>query len=378
MTSSEPTTISAEPGSPFIDVVREFRATPARVFRATPARVFRASTESELVARWLGPRELDLRVEEYDARPAGAYRYVHRDTTGQEYAFRGVFHTVTANTRIVKTFEFDGAPGQVSLETTELEDLGGRTRLRTRSVFPSVQARDAAIEAGMEHGVRDSMDRLAEALSGANTPGQASPTAEGRVVVDITMSLDGYVAAPGADLEHGAGIGGEVLHDWVLRKQTAATAELIADIVARTGAVIMGRRTFDFVNGPHGWRDDLGYGGKRDQSAAPPVFVVTHSVPAQVRLADRFTFVTEGLEQALLAARAVAGAKDVVIMGGGALANEFLRAGLVDVLSLHVAPVTFGSGTPLFPASGGAALRLELLESTSTPAAHHLVYRVLR
>ncbi|APU16555.1 dihydrofolate reductase family protein [Actinoalloteichus fjordicus] len=367
MTSREPTTITSEPHTPFIDIEREFDATPAQVFRA--------STEPDLVARWLGPRELDLRVEEYDARQAGAYRYVHRDAAGGHYAFRGVFHTVVANTLIIKTFEYEGAPGQVSLETTELEDLGGRTRLRTRSVFPSIEARDAAIDAGMAHGVRDSMDRLAETLPVETPPESASA---GRVVVDISMSLDGYVTAAGADLEHGVGIGGEVLHAWVMGEQTEETAELIAASVARTGATIMGRRTFDVVDGPHGWQGDLGYGGERDQSAPPPAFVVTHSVPETVRLADRFTFVTGGLEQALHEAQAVAAGRDVVIMGGGALANEFLRAGLVDVLALHVAPVVLGAGTPLFPTSTAAAVRLELLDSTATPAAQHLTYRVLR
>ncbi|AOS64733.1 SRPBCC family protein [Actinoalloteichus hymeniacidonis] len=154
MTENHGTTITAEPDTAFIDIEREFDATPAQVFRA--------STEPDLVARWLGPNEMDIDVVEYDARPAGTYRYIHRDADG-EYGFRGVFHTVDAGL-IIKTFEFDGAPGHVSLETTELTDLGGRTRLRTRSVFGSVEDRDATIASGMEHGVRDSMDRLAATL----------------------------------------------------------------------------------------------------------------------------------------------------------------------------------------------------------------------
>jgi dihydrofolate reductase len=121
--------------------------------------------------------------------------------------------------------------------------------------------------------------------------------------------------------------------------------------------------------------DSLGYAGERDQAGAPPVFVVTHSVPDKVRLGDRFTFVTDGLEGALGQARAAAGVKDVLIMGGGNISCEFLRAGLVDVLSLHVAPVVLGEGTPLF--SANASLRLELLGSESTDAAEHLTYRVV-
>jgi uncharacterized protein YndB with AHSA1/START domain len=152
--STNPTTITALPGTPFIDVRREFDATPAQVFRA--------STDPELLAQWLGPRELEMHLIEYDVRPGGSYRYVHRDADGNEYGFRGVFHTVTHNEHVVQTFEFDGAPGLVSLESATYEDLGGRTRLHTHSVFPSVEVRDAAIASGMERGIHDSMDRLDE------------------------------------------------------------------------------------------------------------------------------------------------------------------------------------------------------------------------
>jgi uncharacterized protein YndB with AHSA1/START domain len=155
---SNPTTITAQPGTPFIDISREFEATPAQVFRA--------ATDPDLIAQWLGPRELSMDVEEYDARPGGSYRYVNRDADGNEYRFRGVFHTVTKNECVVQTFEYDGAPGQISLETSTYEDLGGRTRLHTHSVFPSVEARDAMLTSGMEHGVNDSYDKLAKLVEG--------------------------------------------------------------------------------------------------------------------------------------------------------------------------------------------------------------------
>lgn len=155
--SENPTTITAQPGTPFIDIVREFNAPPALVFRA--------STEPELVARWLGPRELEMRVDEYDVRAGGSYRYVHRDDEGNEYGFHGVFHSVSKDEQVIQTFEFEGAPGQVCLESTTYEDLDGRTRVRTHSVFPSVEARDAALASGMEHGINDSMSRLDELLA---------------------------------------------------------------------------------------------------------------------------------------------------------------------------------------------------------------------
>ncbi|WP_326565652.1 SRPBCC family protein [Amycolatopsis rhabdoformis] len=144
------TTITAQPGTPFVEVTREFAASREKVLRA--------HTDPELVARWLGPRGMEMEIIEYDSRSGGSYRYVHRNDRG-EFGFRGVFHAVTGE-RIVQTFEFDGAPGQVSLETATFTDLGGRTRLRSRSVFLTVEARDAAVESGMERGITESYERL--------------------------------------------------------------------------------------------------------------------------------------------------------------------------------------------------------------------------
>ena len=278
-----PTTVNAQPGTPFIHVVREFDAPPERVFRA--------STDPELVARWLGPHGYEMRVIEYDARTGGAYRYVHIDTSGDEYGFRGVFHSVVANERIIQTFEYDGTPDVVSVDSSTYEDLGGRTRLSTHTVFPSVEARDTMLASGMERGVVESMERLDELLR------QAAP-ASGRVVVDISMSLDGYVAAAGVDLEHGLGVGGEVIHDWAIGRRTPRDDEILGETYERTGAVVMGRRLFDIIDGPKGWSDSVGYGADHDRSERqPPVFVVTHSVPARTRLGDRFRFVTDGLNE---------------------------------------------------------------------------------
>lgn len=145
------TTITAQPGTPFIDIVREFDAPPALVFRAW--------TDPELVPQWLGPSGTTTTLIEYEVVPGGRYSYVHRDRAG-EHGFHGVFHTVVAGERIVQTFQYDGRPHDVSLETLIFEDLGGRTRVRTHAVFGSVDSRDAMIESGMEHGVRDSMARL--------------------------------------------------------------------------------------------------------------------------------------------------------------------------------------------------------------------------
>lgn len=198
-----------------------------------------------------------------------------------------------------------------------------------------------------------------------------------KVIVDISMSLDGYVTAAGAGIEHGLGVDGEPLHEWVFNQ--APENQKVLDVAyARSGAVIMGRNLFDIIDGPLGWNDEMGYGAERDQTVAPPpVFVVTHSAPATWRLGDRFTFVTDGLRSALDKARAAAGDKDVVVMGGGQTCHAFLAAGLVDLVHIHLAPIVLGAGTRLFPAEESARVRLEQVESVSAPGAEHLSYRVV-
>jgi dihydrofolate reductase len=191
------------------------------------------------------------------------------------------------------------------------------------------------------------------------------------VVVDITMSLDGYVTAPGADSEHGLGVGGEALHDWAFTED-GPDKDVLAAGVERTGAVVMGRRTFDIVD--VAWDDDVGYGA--GYAAQPPCFVVTHTQPESIRLVDRFTVVTDGIESALEQARAVAADKDVVVMGGGDICGQVLAAGLADLLSLHMAPLVLGGGTPLFVK--GSRIELELQQTVTTPYATHVQYAVRR
>ncbi|MCX4403735.1 MULTISPECIES: SRPBCC family protein [unclassified Streptomyces] len=152
------TQIVADPTLPAILIIREFDASSGRVFRAY--------TDPDLVVQWLGPRRLTMRIDEYDTRTGGSYRYVHRDDDGTEYGFRGVFHEVRLNERIVQTFAFDGFPDGVSLETTAFEDLRGRTRVTTKSLMDSIEVRDSVIKTGMQRGVREGHERLDELLSG--------------------------------------------------------------------------------------------------------------------------------------------------------------------------------------------------------------------
>lgn len=149
------TKITAPEGQPYIDMEREFDA-PA-------ALVHRAYVEPDLVKQWLGPRKYAMEIERWDARDGGGYRYVHTDGTNR-YAFRGVFHSMAVD-GMVQTFEFEGAPGHVSLDTQVIEDLpGGRSRMKSHSIFMSVADRDAMIEHGMAEGVEDGYNRLDELL----------------------------------------------------------------------------------------------------------------------------------------------------------------------------------------------------------------------
>lgn len=157
--STNPTTIEAPENTPFLDLTREFDATAAQVFRAY--------TEPKLVAQWLGPRDLEIDIEEYDARPGGRYRFVHHGghLGEQRAAFHGVFHTVDADRLIIQTFEYEGVPDEVKLDILRIEEVEGRARVVGHSVFPSVAARDGALAAGMSHGIQDSMERLTELLA---------------------------------------------------------------------------------------------------------------------------------------------------------------------------------------------------------------------
>jgi len=131
-----------------------------REFDAPVAAVFRAHAHSELVKQWLGPGRNTMEIERWDFRTGGGYRYVHRGPDGGEYWFNGVFHTVRPDEFVIQTFEFEGAHDMVNLEFLTFEDLGGRTRLRGRSICPNTQARDGLLSSGMEDGMREGYERL--------------------------------------------------------------------------------------------------------------------------------------------------------------------------------------------------------------------------
>lgn len=136
-----------------------------RVFDAPRERVWAAYTDAELIPRWWGLRASATHVEELDLRPGGAWRFVERNDDGSEAAFRGVYREITPIERIVYTFEYEGKPGHVLIDTVELEDLGERTKIVVRSVFHTGEERDWMIEAGMEKGLNESYEQLDELLA---------------------------------------------------------------------------------------------------------------------------------------------------------------------------------------------------------------------
>jgi uncharacterized protein YndB with AHSA1/START domain len=154
------TTIKAEPGKQEVIIIREFDA-PREL-------VFKAFTDPKILLKWLGPRELTMTIEKFEAKNGGSWQYTHADKDENKFSFHGVIHELTAPERIIQTFEFDGLPekGHVAMETARFETLpGNRTRVTTQSVFQSVADRDGMVQSGMEHGVKDSHERLDEVLT---------------------------------------------------------------------------------------------------------------------------------------------------------------------------------------------------------------------
>jgi uncharacterized protein YndB with AHSA1/START domain len=155
------TQVSAEQGTPFIDITRQFDA-PREL-------VYRAHTDPDLVRQWLGGG-YEMVIDRWEARDGGSWRYVHRDAEGNEYGFHGVFHGAPTPDNLVQTFEFEGAPGHVSLDAMTLEEGDGRTTVRIHSTFQSVEARDAMVQAGMAEGLNAGYAKLDALLEQLKVP----------------------------------------------------------------------------------------------------------------------------------------------------------------------------------------------------------------
>jgi dihydrofolate reductase len=212
----------------------------------------------------------------------------------------------------------------------------------------------------------------------------------GKVVLDISTSLDGFVAGPNPSLEHPLGEGGEQLHEWVVvlaswRESHGLSggeqnedSEMVAEGLASAGAVVMGRRMFS--GGAGRWQDDPNANGwwGEEPPFRNPVFVLTHHEREPLTFgATTFTFVTTGVESAVEHARLAAGDRNVLVAGGANAAQQVLSAGLLDEMQIHVVPVLLGAGTRLFD-DVGQDVRLERDRVIDSPMVTHLRYRVVK
>ncbi len=202
------------------------------------------------------------------------------------------------------------------------------------------------------------------------------------------MSLDGFVAGPDQSLDNPLGIGGEGLHDWVVSLEVwraphglpggevNESSTVVEEEQAGIGATIMGRNMFGGHPGP--WNADGPWNGwwGDDPPFHHPVFVITHHArePLELKGGTTFTFVTEGIESALEQAREAAGGQDVSLAGGADAAQQYLRAGLVDEMDLHLVPVLLGSGERLFEEVGTDLHGLELVRSVAALGVTHLKF----
>jgi dihydrofolate reductase len=212
-----------------------------------------------------------------------------------------------------------------------------------------------------------------------------------KLFVDISMSLDGFVAGPNQTLEEPLGKRGEELHEWITRLaswrerhghsggETGTDDEIARETIDRTGAVVMGRRMFSGGAGP--WADDPNAGGwwGDDPPFHAPVFILTQHArePVEKPGGTTYTFVTDGIESALRQARAAAGDKDVQVAGGANVIQQSLNAGLLEELQIHVVPILLGGGVRLLDNLDTERPALELTRVADSPAVTHLRYRVV-
>jgi len=214
-----------------------------------------------------------------------------------------------------------------------------------------------------------------------------------KLILDISVSLDGFVAGPDQTLDDPLGQGGEHLHEWAFATRAFreshgldggednVDSELAQAHLDRVGATIMGRRMFSGGEGP--WAEDPNANGwwGDDAPYEVPVFILTHHArePVTKDGGTTFTFVTDGIESALEQARAAAGDKDVAVGGGASVAQQYLAAGLLDEIQLHVAPLLLGDGARLFAGDDDGARRLDPVRVLESPTGvAHLRYRVAR
>ena len=190
----------------------------------------------------------------------------------------------------------------------------------------------------------------------------------GKTIFDISMSLDGFITASNQTPEQPMGDGGEHLHEWAFGADET-NKHFFERAAEALGAVICGRRTYDHSLP---W-----WGADGPTGPARPVFVVTHDVPANRPPGAVYEYVTDGIGSALEKAAAAAGDKDVCVMGGADLGRQYIAAGLLDEISIHLVPVLFGAGTRMFDDINDGPVRLHAVDVLATPSATHIKYRIV-
>jgi dihydrofolate reductase len=203
-----------------------------------------------------------------------------------------------------------------------------------------------------------------------------------KVVVDLSMSLDGFITVPNDGPENGLGDGGERLHEWLydlsswrerhnlVGGQASRNSEILDEAFKNTGAIVMGRRMFDIAEAP--WGDNPPF--------HMPVFVVTHREREQVvrQGGTTFTFITDGIESALERAKAISGDKDISVAGGANIVQQYLKAGLLDEIQIHLVPILLGNGRRLFDQLYPQQIELEKTRVIESPGVTHLRFSMVK
>lgn len=304
-----------------------------RLLAAPPELVFRVFTEPEHLVHWRGPRELRMVACEIDLRAGGRYRYVHRAPDGGEHAFRGEYLEVRPPHRLVSTFEYEGAPGAVATETVFFQPAGEGMLVISRSVLPSLEARDLYLASGAERGLTDSFHRLDAHLAGAAREGVRM-----RKLIEVThVSLGGVI---GPSLE------------WAMPYLSSEHEAYGGDLLSGAGALLLGRRTYEGLSTAY-------------TAMAPNPFVDRmNAIPKHVatRSLDRLGWNSTAIEGDL--AESVAKLKEepgghLLKYGDGPVDVPPMERGLIDEFHLLLTPVAVGDGQHMF-------------ESVTTSPALHL------
>jgi dihydrofolate reductase len=193
----------------------------------------------------------------------------------------------------------------------------------------------------------------------------------GKVVLDISMSLDGFIAGRDDGPDQGLGKDGERLHDWILDFKTGIfkKSEVLNEVFESTGAIVAGRRVYDIT---------AGWGGNHPIRGVP-VYVLSHDIPETIpRGGTEFTFISEGIEVAVQEAKRSAGDKDVYVMGGASIAQQCLKASLLDEIHVHIAPILLTGGIRLFDHIGNECIQLETIRVFESDGTTHLRYRIIK